>query len=102
MTTPVVLITGALTGMAVPSLLPAPEQLAPRLAECVEGADHDEVADRARAHGRAAQPVEKIVEGGVRAVGALIDDRLAPVLAEVADVVEADTHGVGHRLNRQG
>src|SRR6202166_5292856 len=86
--------------LAVPPLLPAPEELAARLAKRVEGADHDEGADRARADRRAAQPVEEIVEGGVWAVGTLRDDRLAAFLAEVADVVEADAHGVGHGLDR--
>ena len=47
---------------AVPALLPAPEQLASRPAERVEGADHDEVADRARAHRAATQAIDEIVE----------------------------------------
>src|ERR1700681_4400874 len=87
--------------MALPALLPGPEELAARLAEGVEGADHDEVADGAGADEGAAEPVEKIVERGVGAVCTLVDDRLAALLAEVADVVKTNAHGVGHGLNRQ-
>src|SRR6266849_6998249 len=88
--------------VAVPSLLPAPEQLAAWPAEPVEGADHDEVANGVGADGATAESVEEIVEGGEGAgPGAFGDDRVASVLAEVAHVVEADAHGVG-LLNRQG
>jgi len=60
------------------------------------------VADGAWADGAAAEAGEKIVEGAIcSAPLALLDDRLAPVLAEVADVVEADPHRV-LGLNRQG
>src|SRR5260370_10275788 len=87
--------------MAVPALLPAPQQLSARLPEPVEGAHHDEVAHSAGADGAAPKAVDEIVEGGVDATGAFGDDRLATILAEVADVVEADAHAVGV-LNRQG
>src|SRR5713226_7637642 len=53
--------------VAVPSLLPAPEQLAAWPPEPVEGADHDEVAHGVGADGAAAQAVEEIVERGVGA-----------------------------------
>src|SRR5258708_20159863 len=87
--------------MAVPALLPAPQQLSARLPEPVEGAHHDEVAHSAGADGAAPKTVDEIIEGGIGATGAFGDDRLAPILAEVADVVEADAHAVGV-LNRQG
>ena len=86
---------------AVPALLPAPQELAPGLAEGVEGADHHEVAHRAGADGAAAQAVDEVVEGFVGAVLAFGDDGLASVLAQVAHVVEPDAHGV-LGLNRQG
>ena len=85
----------------MPSLLPAPQELAPGLAEGVEGADHHEVAHGAGADGAAAQAVDEVVEGYVGAARAFGDDRFAAVLAEVAHVVEADAHGV-LGLNRQG
>src|SRR5712691_11919211 len=81
--------------MAVPSLVPAPEEFPSRPAEPIEGADHYEVAHCTGANGAAAEAVDEIVEGGVGAgVGAFVDDRLAAVVAEVAHVVEADTHPV--------
>src|SRR4029077_5878805 len=80
--------------VAVPSLLPAPQQLAPGLTEGVETADHHEVAHGAGANGPAAQAVEEIVERLEWAALAFGDDRFATVLAEVADIVEPDTHGV--------
>jgi len=89
-------------GSTVPSLLPAPEERAARIAEGVEGADHDEVADRARADGAAAEAAEEVIEGKKRAAALAVgDDRLAPLFAEVANVVEADAHGV-LGLNREG
>ena len=61
----------------------------------VEGADHDQVADGTRADWASAQPVEEVVEGPVGPAPApFFDDRFASVLAEVADVVEADAHCV--------
>src|SRR4029077_3928512 len=81
---------------AVPSLLPAPQQLAAWPAEPVERADHDEVADGMRADGAAAEAVEEIVKRGVGAAAdALGDDGLASILTEVADIVEADSHRPG-------
>src|SRR5258706_16328864 len=85
----------------MPPLLPAPQELAPGLAERVEGADHDEVAHRTRTDGAAAKAVDEIVERPVGAAPALDDDGLASVLAEVAHVVEPDAHRVVS-LNRQG
>src|SRR6266700_6874926 len=86
---------------AVPSLLPAPKQIAPGPAETVEGAHHHEVAHGAGADGAAEKAIEKSVEGGVGAATlAFGDDGLASVLAEVADVVEPDAHAVG--LNNLG
>src|SRR5260221_13684065 len=87
--------------MALPALLPTPQQLSTWLPEVIEGAHHEEVAHGAGADGAAAKAVDEIVEGGIGAAGAFGDDRLAPILAEVADVVEADSHAVGV-LNRQG
>src|SRR5882672_5466520 len=86
--------------MAVPSFLPAPQELAPGLPECVEGADHHEVAHSARADGPAAQAVDEVVERFVGAALALGNDCLAALLAEVAQVVEAYAHRV-LGLNRQ-
>ena len=64
------------------------------MAESVEGADHDEVADRARTNCAAAEAAEEIIEGPVGpAVVTLGHDRLATFLPEVADVVKADAHG---------
>src|ERR1700719_3179909 len=74
--------------LPVPPFLTAPEELAARLAERVKSADHDEVAHRARADRGAAKPVEEIVEGREGTVSALVDDRLATFLPQVADVVE--------------
>src|SRR6202011_593407 len=88
--------------VTMPSLLPAPEELAAGLGERIEGTDHDEVANRARPNGGAAKSVEEIVEGRVRSVGTLIDDCFAAVLSQVPHVVEADAHGVGQGLNRLG
>src|ERR1700730_2429904 len=88
--------------MAVPTLLPAPQKLTPRPAEPVERAHHHEVANGSGTDRSAAEAVDEVVEGGVRAVlFSFLDDALATFLAEVADVVEADAHGVGV-LNRQG
>src|SRR5207248_9132217 len=53
----------AAKALAVPSLLPAPQQLAAGFAERVERADHGEVAHGAWTDGSAAEAVEEIVEG---------------------------------------
>src|SRR2546421_10169577 len=81
--------------MAMPALLPAPQKIAPLLSEVVEGAGHDQVAEGTWADWASAQPVEEVVEGPVGPAPApFFDDRFASVLAEGADVVEADAHGV--------
>src|SRR5207245_8718819 len=88
--------------MAVPSLLPAPEQLAPRSTEPVERAHHHEVSHGARTDPTASEAIDEVVERGVGPVVLpFLDDGLATFFAEVADVVEADAHGMGV-LMRQG
>src|SRR5438552_7696339 len=80
---------------AVPPFLPSPEQLATRLLEAVKGPHHDQVADRLWTDRTAAKAAEKVVEGFVGSlVGAFVDDRLATLFTEVADVVETDAHGI--------
>ena len=87
-------VDAAPESFAVPPLLPAPQQLATGLSEPVEGADHDEVADRTRTDRSAAEPAQVIIESSVRSAAiALADNRFAALLAEIADVVEPDTHG---------
>ena len=96
------LVDPAAEAFAVPSLLPSPGELAPWPAQGVESADHDQVADGTRTDRPATQAAQEIVEGSVWTIGiALVDDRLATVLAQVADVVEADPHRMVS-LNRQG
>ncbi len=80
----------------MPTLLPSPRELSARLAERVEGAHHGEVADGSRSDRPATQPSEEVVERAIGATSAaLVDDRLATFLAQVADVVEADAHREG-------
>src|SRR5207244_1608037 len=89
--------------LAVPSLLPAPQQLPARLAQRVERADHGKVAHGAWTDGPTAEAAEEIVEGLVEtAPVAFLDDGLAAFLAQVADIVEADAHGIGSRTAPPG
>src|SRR6266508_5192586 len=89
------LVDPAAEAFAVPSLLPSPGELAPWLAEGVEGADHDQVADRTGTDRPTTQPAQEIVERPVWTFGvAFLDDRLATLLTQVADIVEADPHRV--------
>src|SRR2546425_6739052 len=87
------LVDASPQAFAVPPFLPAPQQLAPRLAESVEGPDHDQVADGARADRSTTQPAQVIIESRVwPAPVTLVDDRLPTLLAEVAHVIESDAH----------